>query len=66
MANNTPVLLTLKQVAEHFQVSQRTIHRYIKDGTLNGLFSGQWRFTEEDIALCEKNMRKIASARKTK
>lgn len=43
-------LLTLRQVAEWLQVSDRTVHRLISDGTLKGVKVGrQWRFEEKEV-----------------
>jgi excisionase family DNA binding protein len=43
-------LLTLRQVAEWLQVSDRTVHRLLADGKLQGLKVGrQWRFTETEV-----------------
>jgi excisionase family DNA binding protein len=43
-------LLTLRQVAEWLQVSDRTVHRLINDGKLHGIKVGrQWRFEESEV-----------------
>jgi excisionase family DNA binding protein len=43
-------LLTLKQVAEWLQISDRTVHRLIAEGKLQGLKVGrQWRFEKAEI-----------------
>ena len=43
-------LLTLKQVAEWLQVSERTVHRLLTDGALQGFKVGrQWRFEEAEV-----------------
>ena len=43
-------LLTLKQVAEWLQVSDRTVHRLMDDGQLHGMKVGrQWRFEEKEV-----------------
>lgn len=43
-------LLTLRQVAEWLQVSDRTVHRLIADGKLRGVKVGrQWRFEESEV-----------------
>ena len=42
-------LLTIKQVAEILQVSERTVFRYIKDGKLKATKIGQWRIKKEDL-----------------
>ena len=43
-------LLTLKQVADWLQVSDRTVHRLIDDGKLDGMKVGrQWRFAASEV-----------------
>ena len=43
-------LLTLKQVAEWLQVSDRTVHRLMADDKLHGVKVGhQWRFEEKEV-----------------
>lgn len=43
-------LLTLRQVAEWLQVSDRTVHRLIADDKLHGVKVGrQWRFDESEV-----------------
>lgn len=43
-------LLTLKQVAEWLQVSDRTVLRMIDDGKLRGVKVGrQWRFDATEV-----------------
>lgn len=43
-------VLTLKQVAEWLQVSERTVLRLLEDNKINGFkIGGQWRFRGEDV-----------------
>ena len=43
-------VLTLKQVAEWLQVSERTVLRMIDDGRIKAIKVGrQWRFRADDI-----------------
>ena len=43
-------LLTLRQVAEWLQVSERTVHRLLTDDALQGFKVGrQWRFEEAEV-----------------
>ena len=45
-----PNLLTIKQAAEHLQVSSKTIRRWIDAGDLIAHRLGrQWRFSETDL-----------------
>jgi len=46
---------TLQEVANHFSVSERTIHRWLQSGEISGMFVGRlWRFTLENIHAKEK------------
>lgn len=43
-------LYNIKQVAALFDVSERTIMNYLKDGRIKGQkIGGKWRFTREQI-----------------
>lgn len=43
-------MLTLAQVADRLQVSEKTIYRYVEAKELKGVKIGRvWRFYEEDI-----------------
>lgn len=45
-------LMTLAQVADILQVSQRTVFRLIERGELTGAKVGrEWRFTREDLEI---------------
>ncbi len=45
-------LLTPTQVAEHLQIHERTITRWLRDGYLRGFKLGkEWRVSPEDLQL---------------
>ena len=45
-----PPLFTISEVAKYLQVSNTTVYRLIKDGSLNGVRVGQaLRFTRQNI-----------------
>ena len=45
-------LLTPTQVAEHLQIHERTITRWLRDGYLRGFkLSKEWRISAEDLQL---------------
>ena len=49
-ATALPVLLTIKQAAEHLQVSSKTLRRWIDAGDLIAHRLGrQWRISETDL-----------------
>ena len=43
-------IYTLKNVAEILGVSERTVHRYIKEGRLEAMKMGQWRISQKAIS----------------
>jgi len=52
--------LKVKEVAEEFRVSKRTVFRYIKSGNLPAVKIGQWRITRSDINdFLEKSSQKL-------
>ena len=45
-------VMTLKEAADFLHVSQRTFHRYLRQGLIEGsqmVEKGNWRFREEDL-----------------
>lgn len=49
-------LYTLKETAQALKVSERTIHRYIRDGKLEAHKIGQaWRIPEESLKSLYEN-----------
>lgn len=43
-------LYSLQELAKLLEVTERTLHKYIKSGKIKGVkIGGQWRFTEENI-----------------
>ena len=43
-------LLTMQQVAEHFQVNERTVTRWLRKGHLRGFKIGkEWRVSAADL-----------------
>ena len=43
-------VLTIKQVAEYLQVTEKTIYTLVQEGDLPAFkVRGQWRFKEEDL-----------------
>ena len=49
-ATALPALLTIKQAAEHLQVSSKTLRRWIDTGDLIAhRFGRQWRISESDL-----------------
>ena len=52
MINDTDQVMTLKQVADYFKVSEITIHRLTQRGLLPGVKIGrQWRYFRRNIEL---------------
>lgn len=53
-------VLTVKQVAEYFQVTEKTIYKLSQSGDLPGFkVGGSWRFKKDDIdKWIENNMNK--------
>ena len=46
----TDEILTLKEVAEHLRLAEKTAYRLAAEGELPGFkVGGSWRFTKEDI-----------------
>ena len=46
----TDEILTLKEVAEHLRLAEKTAYRLAADGELPGFkVGGSWRFTKKDI-----------------
>lgn len=58
--------LTVKQVAEYLNVTEKTIYNLLQKGELPGFkVSGAWRFWRKDIeAWTETNKRKIIKDRR--
>ena len=45
-------LLTPPQVADHLQIQERTVTRWLRDGYLRGFKLGkEWRVSSEDLQL---------------
>lgn len=44
-----PKVYTIKELERVLHLSERTIFRHLKDGTLTGSKHGKWLFTDEDI-----------------
>lgn len=43
-------LYTLKELAQLLEVTERTLHTYIKTGKLKGVkIGGKWKVTEENL-----------------
>lgn len=43
-------LYTLKELAQLLEVTERTLHTYIKDGKIKGVkIGGKWKVTEENL-----------------
>lgn len=43
-------LYSLQELAKLLEVSERTIHNYVKAGKIKGVkIGGQWKFTEENL-----------------
>ena len=42
-------MLSIKEVAEFLNVSERSIFRYIHDGRLKATKIGYWRINEDDL-----------------
>ena len=45
-------IMTLKEAADYLHVSERTFHRYLRQGLIEGsqmVDKGNWRFREEDL-----------------
>ena len=43
-------LYSLQELAKLLEVSERTIHNYVKAGKIKGVkVGGKWKFTEENI-----------------
>ena len=57
----TDQVLTIKQVAEYLQVTEKTIYTLVQEGSLPGFkVRGQWRFKKVDIEnWIEENKRKL-------
>jgi excisionase family DNA binding protein len=53
MQENTPPddkLLSLKDVAQRFQICERTVHNLLNSGELSGvLIARRWKFTEDAV-----------------
>lgn len=48
MTNN--IFLSVKEVAKHLRVSERSVFRYIHDGKLAASKVGYWRISQDDLA----------------
>lgn len=43
-------LYSLQELAKLLEVSERTLHNYIKSGKIKGVkIGGKWKFTEESL-----------------
>ena len=43
-------ILTLKEVAKHLRLAEKTVYRLVAEGELPGFkVGGSWRFTKKDI-----------------
>jgi excisionase family DNA binding protein len=42
-------LLTIKDVAKHLQVGERTAYRYVKIGRIKAVKIGGWRISKQDL-----------------
>ncbi len=52
MMNHTEEVMTLRQVADYFKVSEMTIHRLTQRGMLPGVKIGrQWRYFRQNIEM---------------
>ena len=50
MSSLGKALLTPGQVAEHLQISENTVNRWLRDGYLRGYKVGKmWRISPEDL-----------------
>ena len=59
-------ILTIKQVAEYLQVTEKTIYTLVQEGSLPAFkVRGQWRFKREDIdKWIEENKKKNVPTKK--
>ena len=50
MSSLGKAFLTPAQVADHLQVNERTVHRWLRDGYLHGYKVGKmWRISPQDF-----------------
>ena len=55
-----PGLLTIKQAAKHFQVSTKTIRRWVETGDLVAhRFGRQWRISDTDLHIFIRMRREV-------
>lgn len=58
-------LLNMKQVTSQLNVSERTVHRLIADGSLNPLKMGKsWKFEQSDIDAYVERLREETAVKR--